>query len=65
MSKFKTYSRVTLPITRIDECVEATRHLNMSASEAVTLMIAIGLSVYDHLPLSSLCDHIDQQGDRS
>ena len=46
MARYKTHSRVTLPIPRIDQCVEATKSLGLTASEAVTIMIAAGLATY-------------------
>ena len=60
MARYKTHSRVTLPIPRIDQCVEATKSLGLTASEAVTIMIAAGLATYR----KNVQDHtqIDENG---
>ena len=66
MSKFKTHSRVTLPIRRIDQCVEATSYLNLRASEAVALVVAVGLTEFDKASLADLCGLTsDKSGEKS
>ena len=57
--------RITLPKSRVDQCVEATHNLNMSVSEAVTLMVALGLREFPDTSLSALCSHIEQVEGRS
>ena len=66
MSKFKTHSRVTLPSARIDQCVEATSYLNLTASEAVALVVAVGLAEFESTSLADLCGlTADKSGEQS